>query len=52
MNLKDLQSQLFVLQDQDADVRLLRDAIGHESVTGNEAAFSGFLTKTMNELNL
>lgn len=52
MNLNELQPRLVMTQDHDADVALLRQAIDHESVTGNEAGFAGFLTKTMNGLNL
>ncbi|MEP3277531.1 MAG: M20/M25/M40 family metallo-hydrolase [Stappiaceae bacterium] len=52
MNPDDLQSHLAQAQEKDADIALLREAIGHESVTGNEAGFANFLARTMAEMNL
>lgn len=52
MTLDDLKSQLVMAQDHDSDIALLQQAIGHESVTGNEAGFVQFLTKTMDDLSL
>ncbi len=52
MILDDIQSRLAQAQNADADLALLKQAIGHESVTGNEAGFARFLTETMNEMGL
>lgn len=52
MSTADLQSRFAESQDKSADIALLKAAIGHESVTGNEAGFSAFLKDTMGELNL
>lgn len=52
MTLRDFQARLAAVQDKADDVALLRQAIGHESVTGNETGFARFLTETMNELSL
>ena len=38
--------------DRDAAVELLRGAVGHESITGNEANFAGFLEQRMLALGL
>jgi acetylornithine deacetylase len=48
----ELKSRFEAVQDKDADIDLLRQAIGRESVTGNEADFAGFLKQTMAELGL
>jgi acetylornithine deacetylase len=45
-------SDLVAAQNHDADVMLLRQAIGYDSVTGNEANFVEFLTSTMMDLEL
>ncbi|WP_247646216.1 hypothetical protein [Labrenzia sp. VG12] len=39
-------------QDRDADLKLLQEAIGHESITGNETDFASFLKSRMDELGL
>ena len=44
--------ELTAAQDSAADILLLRQAIGHASVTGNEAGFVGFLLSTMMDLDL
>ncbi len=48
----DLLSKLEAAQDTRADIELLRQAIGHESVTGNEADFATFLTSEMKSMGL
>ncbi len=40
------------LQDRDADIALLKSALRHESVTGNEANFVSFLQSQMADLDL
>lgn len=46
----DLISKLEALQDAQADIELLRGAIGCESVTGNEARFVDFLMSQMSQI--
>ncbi|MHA7777390.1 M20 family metallopeptidase [Roseibium sp. M-1] len=48
----DLHQKLLAAQDREADQKLLRDAIGRESVTGNETNFASFLQDRMDELGL
>jgi acetylornithine deacetylase len=48
----DIQSRLKTAQDRGADIELLRQAIGQESVTGNESNFASFLMSVMAELDL
>ncbi|GAB5431353.1 MAG: ArgE/DapE family deacylase [Epibacterium sp.] len=48
----DLSQRLLDLQDRDADIALLQQALGCESVTGNEANFAPFLMSQMGELGL
>jgi len=48
----DLHQNLLRAQDRDADLELLREAIGRESVTGNETGFATFLKDRMDELDL
>jgi acetylornithine deacetylase len=48
----DLHQKLLAAQDRDADMKLLQDAIGRESVTGNETGFASFLKDRMVELGL
>lgn len=48
----DLSKRLLDLQDRDADIALLQQALGCESVTGNEANFAPFLMSQMGELGL
>jgi acetylornithine deacetylase len=52
VNLDTIKTKLEATQDKDADIELLRQAIGHESITGNEENFAGFLTSKMTEMNL
>ena len=47
-----LASQLLAAQDVQADLALLRAAIGVESITGNESGFARFLHDTMKDLGL
>ncbi|MCK7613607.1 M20 family metallopeptidase [Roseibium sediminicola] len=44
--------QLAAAQDRDADLKLLQDAIGIDSVTGNETGFASFLKAQMETLGL
>lgn len=52
MSVDSIQSRLRDAQDTDADIALLRNAIGRQSVTGNESNFVDFLTAAMAELDL
>jgi acetylornithine deacetylase len=52
VNPADIQSRFEAVQDKDADIELLRQAIKRESVTGNEANFADFLKSKMTELNM
>lgn len=52
MSHDDLLAKLETAQDTDADIALLRQAIGRESVTGNEAGFAHFLQSQMAALGL
>ena len=52
MNVDLLKSRLLEAQDPAVDIALLKQAISHPSVTGNEASFAGFLTETMSNLRL
>lgn len=52
MTSADLTSRLDRVQDKDADVALLRRAIGCESVTGNEAPFARYLMSEMDRMDL
>jgi len=52
MSRDDLLAKLEAAQDTDADIALLRQAIGRESVTGNEADFAHFLKSQMTALGL
>lgn len=45
-------SRLEAAQNRNADIELLRKAIGHESVTGNEANFASFLMSEMTDMGL
>ena len=46
----DLLAKLSESQDRERDIAFLREAIGHESITGNEAGFAGFLSRKLSEL--
>ena len=48
----DLSQRLLDLQDRDADIALLQQALGCASVTGHEANFAPFLMSQMGELGL
>ncbi|MGC3939586.1 M20 family metallopeptidase [Roseobacter sp. EG26] len=52
MTLPEMEQKLIQIQDAEADLALLRDAIGHESVTGNEAAFASFLMNQLSDLDM
>ncbi len=52
MTITDLPSRLQTLQDEAADIALLCEAIGRESVTGNEANFVAHLNAVMTEFAL
>ena len=47
-----LRSEFQALLDKENSLGLLRDAIGHESITGNESNFVGWLEEQMASLNL
>ncbi|NRB15898.1 MAG: M20/M25/M40 family metallo-hydrolase [Rhizobiales bacterium] len=47
-----LNSKLTQLIDRDKYIGLLQGAVQHESITGNEANFVGYLSKKMTDLNL
>ncbi|KUP91572.1 M20 family metallopeptidase [Tritonibacter horizontis] len=47
-----LTERLLAAQDRDADLRLLKDALSVESVTGNETPFARFLEQQMAALGL
>lgn len=52
MTAMDIKTLLEVTQDKDADIEMLRQAIGHESVTGNERNFAKFLMSEMTDMDL
>lgn len=52
MNAGDLKQNLEKAQDKDADILALVQAIGRESITGNEANFAEFLRSSMANMNL
>ena len=52
MSSADLSTALASVQDREADIALLRDALAVESVTGNETPFARFLESRMKELGL
>ena len=52
MNIKHLAQDLDTAQKPEQDIRLLQQALAHESVTGNEANFVAFLHKQMSHQNL
>ena len=52
MSIKDLNLKLAKAIDNDKYIGLLQGAIQHESITGNEANFVGYLSKKMTELSL
>ncbi|NRA86016.1 MAG: M20/M25/M40 family metallo-hydrolase, partial [Rhizobiales bacterium] len=52
MKIEDLNHLLTKAIDKDKYIGLLQGAIQHESITGNEANFVGYLSKRMSELSL
>lgn len=52
MNIEELHNKLLAKQDRAADLMLLKGAVKHQSITGNEVNFVGFLHDRMKALSL